>query len=82
MRLQAKSCTIALAVLSIYAVDFAINAGWCYARGDQIDLTADVEIQSSLRAEVLLSTLCQSQSSRLVLPGVRAASLILRVHLY
>ena len=25
--LQAKSCTIALAVLSIYAVDFAINAG-------------------------------------------------------
>ena len=26
--LQAKSCTIALAVLSIYAVDFAINAGW------------------------------------------------------
>ena len=24
---QAKSCTIALAVLSIYAVDFAINAG-------------------------------------------------------
>ena len=29
--LQAKSCTIALAVLSIYAVDFAINAGWCCA---------------------------------------------------
>ena len=24
---QARSCTIALAVLSIYAVDFAINAG-------------------------------------------------------
>ena len=32
--LQAKSCTIALAVLSIYAVDFAINAGWCSARRD------------------------------------------------
>ena len=25
--LQAKSCTIALAVLTIYVVDFAINAG-------------------------------------------------------
>jgi len=25
--LQANSCTIALAVLTIYAVDFAINAG-------------------------------------------------------
>ena len=25
--IQAKSCTIALAVLAIYAVDFAINAG-------------------------------------------------------
>ena len=30
--LQAKSCTIALAVITIYAVDFAINAGWCSAR--------------------------------------------------
>ena len=30
--LQAKSWTIALAVLSIYAVDFAINAGWCFRR--------------------------------------------------
>ncbi len=27
--LKAKSCTIGLAVLSIYAVDFAINAGLC-----------------------------------------------------
>ena len=28
---QAKACTIALAVLTIYVVDFAINAGWCSA---------------------------------------------------
>jgi len=27
---QKRSCTIALAVLSIYAVDFAINAGKCH----------------------------------------------------
>ena len=32
--LQAKSCTIALAVISIYAVDFAINAGWWSYRAD------------------------------------------------
>lgn len=79
--LQAKSCTIALAVLSIYAVDFAINAGWCSAR-EQIDRTADVGIQSSLRAEVSSSTLCQLQSSSLVLPGVRDPSLHCRVHQY
>lgn len=41
--LQAKSCTIALAVLSIYAVDFAINAGWCSARTEQIDRIADTK---------------------------------------
>ena len=29
---QKRSCTIALAVLSIYAVDFAINAGKCFRR--------------------------------------------------
>lgn len=41
--LQAKSYTIALAVLSIYAVDFAINAGWCSARIEQTDRKADGE---------------------------------------
>ena len=41
--LQAKSCTIALAVLSIYAVDFPINAGWCSARLEQTDRTADAK---------------------------------------
>ena len=42
-RLQAKSCTIALAVLSIYAVDFAINAGWYSARVGQTDRIADAK---------------------------------------
>ena len=31
-RWQKRSCTIALAVLSIYAVDFAINAGKVFCR--------------------------------------------------
>ena len=42
-RVQAKSCTIALAVLSIYAVDFAINAGWCSAQIEQTDRIADAK---------------------------------------
>lgn len=42
--LQARSCTIALAVLSIYFVDFAINAGWCSYPTRQMDCTADVNI--------------------------------------
>ena len=50
--LQAKSCTIALAVLSIYAVDFAINAGWCSACRVQKNQTADMITQSSLRVGV------------------------------
>ena len=50
--LQAKSCTIALAVLSIYAVDFAINAGWYYTCRVQTSHTADMVTQSSLRVGV------------------------------
>ena len=72
--LQAKSCTIALAVLTIYVVDFAINAGWCSARTEQADITADAKTQSSLRAEVSLSILYRLQSSNSVLLGVRLAS--------
>lgn len=78
--LQAKSCTIALAVLSIYAVDFAINAGWCSHRIRQIDSTADVNIQSSLRVEVSSSTRYQLRSSSLALPGVSAATLHSKLH--
>ena len=50
--LQAKTYTIALAVLSIYAVDFAINAGWCFIRREQTDRTANKSLQSSHRVEV------------------------------
>ena len=76
--LQAKSCTIALAVLSIYAVDFAINAGRCSHCIEQTDRTADVAVQSSHRVEVSSSTLYQLRSSSLVRPGVSAVSLYLR----
>ena len=38
---QAKTFTIALAVLSIYAVDFAINAGWCCICREQTDRTTN-----------------------------------------
>lgn len=72
--LQAKSCTIALAVLSIYAVDFAINAGWCSPRVAQMNHAADVKFQSSLRVEVSLLILYQLRSSSLDLLGVSAAS--------
>ena len=78
MGLQVKSCTIALAVLSIYAVDFAINAGRCSHRIEQTDRTADVAIQSSLRVGVSSSTLYQLRSSSLVRPGVSDGSLHLR----
>lgn len=78
--LQAKSCTIALAVLSIYAVDFAINAGWCYPRIEQMDRVANLRIQFSLPVEVSSSTLYQLRSSSLDLLGVSATSLHSRVH--
>lgn len=72
--LQAKTYTIALAVLSIYAVDFAINAGWCSTRPQQTDRTANRSLQSSHRVEVSSWTLCQLQNSSLVLLGVRACT--------
>ena len=50
--LQAKTYTIALAVLSIYAVDFAINAGWCSTRRELTDGSANRSLQSSHRVEV------------------------------
>ena len=52
---QAKSCTIALAVLTIYVVDFAINAGWCSTRTEQADFTADAKdaVQSSCRSLIV-----------------------------
>ena len=50
--LQAKTYTIALAVLSIYAVDFAINAGWCSTRRELTDGTTNKRLQSSHRVEV------------------------------
>ena len=80
--LQAKSCTIALAVLTIYVVDFAINAGWCSALTEQADFTADAKTQSSLRAEASLSILYRLQSSNSVLLGVRLAFNHPRVHSY
>ena len=61
-------------MLTIYVVDFAINAGWCSARTEQADFTADAKVQSSLRVEVLLSILYRLQSSNSVLLGVRLAS--------
>lgn len=79
--LQAKSCTIALAVLSIYAVDFAINAGWCSLM-EKMYRPANLTFQSSLRVEVSLLILYQSRSSSLDLLGVSAASLHSRVHEY
>lgn len=53
--LQAKSCTIALAVLSIYAVDFAINAGWCSARieTDRSHGSCQNLVQSSCRSLIV-----------------------------
>ena len=52
--IQAKSWTIALAVLTIYVVDFAINAGWCSVRTEQTGRTADEElVQSSCRSLIV-----------------------------
>lgn len=55
--MQAKSCTIALAVLTIYVVDFAINAGWCSARTERTDGTADAEIVQSSCRSLIVDTL-------------------------
>ena len=55
MNPQAKSCTIALAVLSIYAVDFAINAGWysAHAKEKKIALLMQNIVQSSCRSLIV-----------------------------
>ena len=51
--LQKRSCTIALAVLSIYAVDFAINAGK-YSRVTHLHLQrSSVLVQSSCRSLIV-----------------------------
>lgn len=68
---SARKITIWLAVLSIYCVDFTINAGmWCPYLGVVAHINSLNCVQSCRQLVVLLSILCQSRSSRLGLLGV------------
>ena len=52
-RRQKRSCTIALAVLSIYAVDFAINAGKLFCRLGTCRVLIIHQVQSSCRSLIV-----------------------------
>lgn len=68
---SARKITIWLAVLSIYCVDFTINAGMWYPYLGVIAHTNSLNcVQSCRQLVVLLSILCQSRSSRRGLLGV------------